>query len=51
MGKQIVNMVLNRQGKEPFGFRIIGGKDEGLTVKVRWETFRDGNSPLKDGEN
>ncbi len=35
MGKTIHNVVLNRRSKEPFGFRIIGGKDEGLSFKVR----------------
>ncbi len=34
MGKQIHNLVLCRKGREPFGFRIIGGKDEGLSFKV-----------------
>lgn len=34
MVKQIHNLVLSRKGTEPFGFRIIGGKDEGLSFKV-----------------
>ena len=35
MVKQIHNLVLNRaNAKEAFGFRIIGGKEQGLTFKV-----------------
>jgi len=35
MPKEIVNMVLQRGNvKEPWGFKIIGGKDQSLTVKV-----------------
>jgi len=35
MPKEIVNMVLQRGStKEPWGFKIIGGKDQSLTVKV-----------------
>lgn len=35
MGKQIHNLVLSRRNRnEAFGFRIIGGKDEGLSFKV-----------------
>jgi len=35
MGKQIHNLTLTRDDpKKPFGFRIIGGKDEGQTFKV-----------------
>ncbi len=37
MGKTIHNVVLNRQPREPFGFRIIGGKDEGLSFKVNYD--------------
>ena len=34
--KQIHNLVLTRShAKEAFGFRIIGGKEQGLTFKVR----------------
>ena len=32
--KEIHNVTLNRTGKEPFGFRIIGGKDQGKTFQV-----------------
>ena len=36
MVKQIHNLVLTRShAKEAFGFRIIGGKEQGLTFKVR----------------
>ena len=35
MVKEIHNLVVNRRQNEPFGFRIIGGKDEGLSFKVR----------------
>ncbi len=36
MVKQIHNLVLTRAStNEAFGFRIIGGKDEGLSFKVR----------------
>ena len=36
MVKQIHNLVLTRSNaKEAFGFRIIGGKEQGLTFKVR----------------
>ena len=35
MPKEIVNMTLQRGNvKEPWGFKIIGGKDQSLTVKV-----------------
>jgi len=35
MPKEIINMTLERKGKnEPWGFVIIGGKDQALTVKV-----------------
>nr|ACO12123.1 PDZ and LIM domain protein 3 [Lepeophtheirus salmonis] len=35
MPKEIVNLALKRSGKnEPWGFVIIGGKDQNLTVKV-----------------
>lgn len=35
MPKEIVNMVLQRGStKEAWGFKIIGGKDQSLTVKV-----------------
>jgi len=35
MGKQIHQLTLTREDpKKPFGFRIIGGKDEGQTFKV-----------------
>ncbi len=42
MGKTIHNVVLNRRSKEPFGFRIIGGKDEGLSFKVRAKREKSG---------
>eukprot|EP00095_Tigriopus_kingsejongensis_P000219 maker-scaffold55_size446313-snap-gene-1.15 protein:Tk00219 transcript:maker-scaffold55_size446313-snap-gene-1.15-mRNA-1 annotation:"pdz and lim domain protein 1" len=32
--KEIHNLVLSRRANEPFGFRIIGGKDEGLSLKI-----------------
>ena len=32
--KSIHNITLNRVGKEPFGFRIIGGTDQGKTFQV-----------------
>jgi len=32
--KEIHNVTLNRTGKEPFGFRIIGGKDQGKTFQI-----------------
>jgi len=32
--KEIHRLTLKRTGKEPYGFRIIGGKDEGQTFKV-----------------
>ena len=35
MPKEIVNMTLSRGStKEPWGFKIMGGKDQSLTVKV-----------------
>lgn len=35
MPKEIINMTLERKGNsEPWGFVIIGGKDQALTVKV-----------------
>jgi len=35
MPKEIVNMTLQRGStKEPWGFKIMGGKDQSLTVKV-----------------
>ncbi len=34
MGKTIVNAVVTRRNREPFGLRLIGGKDEGKTIKV-----------------
>ena len=35
MPKEIVNLSLQRGStKEPWGFKIIGGKDQSLTVKV-----------------
>ena len=35
MPKEIVQMNLSRpSAKEPWGFKIIGGKDQSLTVKV-----------------
>ena len=35
MPKEIVQMTLTRGStKEPWGFKIIGGKDQSLTVKV-----------------
>jgi len=35
MPKEIVNMTLTREStSQPWGFKIIGGKDQGLTVKV-----------------
>jgi hypothetical protein len=41
MVKQIHNLVLTRNGNEPFGFRIIGGKDEGLSFKVSFEKLHN----------
>ena len=36
MVKQIHELILTRSNaKEAFGFRIIGGKEQGLTFKVR----------------
>ena len=32
--KEIHNLVLRKTGNEPFGFRIIGGKDAGLSFKA-----------------
>jgi len=32
--KEIHQLTLKRTGKEPYGFRLIGGKDEGQTFKV-----------------
>jgi len=32
--KSIHNITLNRVGKEPFGFRIIGGTDQGKTFQI-----------------
>ena len=32
--KEIHNLVLKKTGNEPFGFRIIGGKDAGLSFKA-----------------
>ena len=38
MGKQIHQLTLTREDpKKPFGFRIIGGKDEGQTFKVKYQ--------------
>jgi len=34
MGKQIHNLTLNKENTQAWGFRIIGGKDEGQTFKV-----------------
>lgn len=34
MGKQIHQLTLTKESNVPFGFRIIGGKDEGQTFKV-----------------
>jgi hypothetical protein len=34
--KQIHSIVINRKPREAFGFRIIGGKDEGLSFKVQY---------------
>ena len=43
MVKQIHNLVLTRShAKEAFGFRIIGGKEQGLTFKVRMFGMRNG---------
>ena len=40
MGKQIHQLTLTREDpKKPFGFRIIGGKDEGQTFKVKIKFF------------
>ncbi|TRY67035.1 hypothetical protein TCAL_03471 [Tigriopus californicus] len=32
--KEIHQFVLTKQSNEPFGFRLIGGKDEGLSLKI-----------------
>jgi hypothetical protein len=32
--KSLHDVTLKRVGKEPFGFRIIGGKDQGKTFQV-----------------
>ena len=32
--KELHSLTLNRTGNDPFGFRIIGGKDQGQTFKV-----------------
>ena len=34
MPKEIMQMAIDRAGNEPWGFIIIGGKDQSLTVKV-----------------
>ena len=33
--KKIHNLKLQREGNDPFGFRIIGGVDQGKTFQVK----------------
>jgi len=34
MPKEMINFTLDRKGNEPWGFVIVGGKDQALTVKL-----------------
>jgi hypothetical protein len=40
MPKEIMQMAIDRAGNEAWGFIIIGGKDQSLTVKVSGSALR-----------
>lgn len=46
MGKEIHTLCLNKTANEPWGFRIIGGKDEGITFKIEKVVI---GSPAQEG--
>ncbi len=38
--KKIHNLKLQREGNDPFGFRIIGGVDQGKTFQVDYNIYK-----------
>ena len=45
MPKELIDLQIVRKRKEPWGFRLIGGRDEGLVLKVEKVKFSELDHP------